>query len=1007
MKRFFVVIFGVVFIFLAALVFAPSFIDWGAYKDQAEQQFADKTGLEIDIKGGVGFSVLPSPRFFVEDVSITSPKESENTEVVTLERLDVNVALMPLFSSQINVESLSVVKPSVSLEMLESGKLNIMTDEIEQLLSHNNKVNNKPKSSAPQISLDKIRIKDGKFNYRDKKSRENIAIQNINLDLSAQSLLGPFKAQGSLFYDGNALNFDIKTNIYDSKSKVITPKVKLILQPSNTALQYDGILSFENGISLQGQTGLKIDDAVEVLGKYNIKSLPFKSGSIEVRGILTADSKSVSYKNLSIKYNGQTISGEGTAKFSPLSYKVKVRSSKDFDISRILQDGYSFKNIGFDIVAQGGANKISLDKFNIVLDGQEATVKGKYIGATKSKRAKLDLNLKSQTLNYDKLASHLPKSSSAKDNNLKNSISAMALPFDLGADLNIGEFIYQGKSVKSIDAKLKIAGNYMALEKFKVKDFGGAFIKISGDMKDIKNVSGITSYMDLSTNNVTKLAKFFDFDTSSWPKKLKKANIKVKASGAFDVMNITTNISAMDGEVIAKGDIKTPLLSPELSDLILQVKHKNMAQAIRILTSANIRDKNLSKPLDLYSKVSQIGAKYVLKDIKGNLSGASVTGQIEADMGSSIPEIKGKLDFGRIKLKSVMGSSSKSSKNKSSVRWSKETIDTTSLHAANIDLALSAQHITYGAWPLNKPKMRLTLKNGTLNIIDLSSGVFGGNMVLSSQVKTSKEARSPIYFESSSEFNNVDIGKLSKALVGAQMVKVSGKSNLNLNIKSSGVSPAALIYDLSGTGVVGGSDIVLDGVDVTRFVRALSDNSKPGDTIMGLWKGSTKGGQTEFETLDGAFVIKNGVVKINSMTLDGVKARIETVGTVDLPKWYLSTKHKMIIKGTDEVPSDVPPFEMSFKGPLDNPTQTFAKGLLNDYLGRKIQRKLNSLISKKLGLPSNDNNAPKQEPASGGNVAQESQNNVQQDSQHKVEEQPNIEDEAEKAIKGLLQNLLR
>lgn len=138
------------------------------------------------------------------------------------------------------------------------------------------------------------------------------------------------------------------------------------------------------------------------------------------------------------------------------------------------------------------------------------------------------------------------------------------------------------------------------------------------------------------------------------------------------------------------------------------------------------------------------------------------------------------------------------------------------------------------------------------------------------------------------------------------------------------------------------------------------------------------------------------------MDLDGVEAAIQTRGIIHLPNWTLATKHKIIVKGIDGVPSDVPPFEMSFSGSLDNPAQTFGQGLLQDYLNRKIQRKFNKLLSKKLGLPSNDNQEPEQQEQAPDGASSPTEP-VQQEEQNP----PELEDVAEEAIKDLLDGLLR
>tara|TARA_R110001592_G_scaffold79054_2_gene236737 strand:- start:7634 stop:10621 length:2988 start_codon:yes stop_codon:yes gene_type:complete len=995
MKRFLVIIFTVVFVCLAAVVFAPSFIDWSAYKDQAAQQVASQTGLKMDIKGGLGFSILPSPRFFIEDVSVASPEGSKNTTLVSLDRLDVNVSLMPLFQRQVKVTSLTVVKPVIALEMLENGKLNVMTEQLDSLLAGDADASQSTASDAQQISLDQIRIKDASFSYLDHKSGVETKVQNINLDLSAQSLTGPFKAQGSVFYNGHALSFDAQTSAYDAENKMITPKVKLILQPGDVGVQYEGVVSFADAVSLQGQTGIHVDDAVKALSDYNISAQGLSAGALDASGLLTADAKSLSYKNMTLTYNKQALTGDLMVTFAPLSYQFKLSSPSDLNIGAITKSGYGFEKGAINIDIAGNGEKTTFNKSSVQLDGQTFNLSGAYYTDNKSKRPKIDLSVASPKVDYDLLMSKMPKASSG--GTMKDSIAALAMPFDMNASVAIDELIWQKKKLSGIALKAKTSDNVVVLDSLSVKDFGGSSVKVSGDIQNVKNVSGITSYVDLNSPDIHKLGKWLAIDTAAWPKQLKNANVKVKSTGSYDAMDVTANIGAMGGEVIAKGGVKTPFATPALSDLVLQLKHKNMAEAVQILSSAVVTDKNLQKPLDFYTKISQSGARYKLEDIKGNLSGISVTGNLDADLGSSVPMIKGALAFGDIKLESVMAPASTSS---STARWSKEPINTSALQSVNADLTLSAQNITYGAWPLDKPKMHLSIKDGVLDITDLTSNVFGGTIALSSSIKTTKEPRSPLYFENSSAFKNVDIGKLSKALLGTQLLKISGDGNLDINLKSSGASPAALIYDLGGTGVVKGSDIILVGIDVTRFVRALSDESKPGDTVMGLWKGSTKGGQTNFERLDGAFVIKNGIVNISSMDLDGTQAKIETTGTVDLPKWYLTTQHTMTIKGTDDVPSDVPPFKMAFKGSLDNPAQTFGQGVLEDYLNRKVQRKINDLISKKLGLPTNDNKPPAgQQPATGQETPPSEQQQQQQ--------APTLEDAAEGAIKDVLKNLLR
>jgi|GEM_PF-1027923 len=1036
MKRFFAFAFSLLFLIIAAGIIVPSFIDWSAYKDQAAQAVREKTGLDMDIKGSVGFSIVPTPRFYVEQASLNKAEDVEKTSLISFERLEVNLELAPLFSKQVKVSSLTLVKPQITLEKLKNGKLNIMTPEIEALSKgskeeggDDNTAQIGTQTSAFDISLDEIQIKEGVFIYADQQAGTQTKIQNINLDLSAQSLTGPFEAQGSVFYEGRALNIDAKVGRYDLQNKLISPKVKLVLQPGDVTLDYDGVVSLEgeNGVSLQGQTKIYIGDISKTLAQFNIKpqQAGIKSGAFEAKGLLTADAKALSYKNIALNLNGQTLKADVNVGLSPLSYELSIGVPKDsqIDLAALLTKSYGFKKADMDIKIVGKKQKTTIKSASIKLDDMNVTLSGSY-EAPKNKRPQLSLNAKLTKLDYDKLIAKIPGSSSRTSQGKYDSPqgkNSVELPIDINLTASIDELIWQKKTLKGIKTKVKLAQNRVTVNSLTVQNIGGAKLKASGEVKDLTAFAGITAYLDLDSSNIKELAKWLDIDASTWPKNVKKANVKVKATGSAKALDITANIAFMDAKLIASGSINDPLNKPALNNLELQIKHKNMAQAVQLLSGAEVKDKNLQKPLDFYAKVSQNGQVYTLEEIKGDLSGISVEGNAKLDMSGKIPDVEADLDFGTVTLQSVVNKkasvsngSGKRAHTSGAQRWSKQAINTGAFHVANLDIDVSAKAINYGAWPLSAPKMTLKLKNGTLNISDLSASVFGGQVSSSSNVQVAKEDRAPLYFENKSAFKDVDLGKLSKALVGTEIVDISGTGSLDLNLKSSGVSPAALVYDLGGQGKVTGSDILLKGVDVAKFVRALSDDTKPGDTLVGIWKGSTKGGQTQFKTLDGAFTIQNGVVNISSMTLDGATAKVETKGQIDLPRWTLSTKHPMSVKSTDNEGAEVPSFEVSFKGPLDNPSQTFGQGLLQDYLQRKIQRKLDKLFgnSKKDESSANSAVEPNSNPEASGAETSPNQNsgsNISPAPQPAPPQDPEdvLKDVAEDALKGLLQDLLR
>ncbi len=812
MKRALSVIFIVIILGFGAIIIAPSFIDLNAYKSKAIDEVKQRTGLELNLNGKLDFSIFPAPRFIANDVSIASPEGSKNANLLSFDRLDVNIDLMPLFKGQLLVSSITLNKPVIALEMFKNGSLNILTKELQNI-----DTKSKDSGSEFDVSLDNIRIKNGSFSYFDHKAKTENTAQNINLDLSAKSLIGPFQAQGSMFYDGHALDFDFNSDIYDAANKVLPSRLDLKLSPLGVVIKYAGAMNFADGFSAQGQTTVKLENIAQL-------NLP-----LQIKGLLSVTEKNIDYKDFNMRLGDNEFGGALRLDITPFKYSLSLKSLSDIGLAQ-----------------------------------------------------------------YD--------------------------------------FLFDKASVK-----LNVAGdmNSMKIKNSSVK-MGGNIFKISGNVNHNKGLSGA---VNISVADIYALAKSLDIDLSSLPPSNKFAKITTNFSGSVDKMNISADVTALGAKI--------------------------------------------------YAKINQSGQKYLLKDINANMSGTSVKGQLDIDLGAKIPKIKGDLVFGDISINSVMhpqqsrsNKTQKPSNTKTAARWSKEHIDVAALHLLNADISLVANKIEYGAWSLLKPSLRLALNDGTLKISDLKAGVFGGTIAMNSNIITVAKPRQPIHVQSNIIVENADLGRLSKAMLGGtQLVEISGKGGLSMDIKSSGASPAALIHDLSGSGSINGYDLILDGVDVTRFARALSEDSRIGDSVLGLWDGASKGGQSAFDTLDGAFVINQGVVQINKMDLDGAASAIETRGNINLPNWTLATKHKITVKGSDVTPSDVPPFEVSFSGSLDNPAQTFGQGLLDDYLKRKIQRKLNKFLSDKLGTPSNDNQ----------NAAPN----------------PSAEDEIEDVIKGVLGDLLR
>lgn len=919
MKRFLAGMFALLFLIVAGLIIAPNFIDWNAYKGMAEEKIKQRAGLELNIKGNLAFVMLPSPRFVVEDVTVKAPEQKKYDIFLKFERLDVAVSLLSLTQRQLNITKMTIVKPTLALEKQEDGSFKFQTNQSQ------NQPSEKPAAPAMKIALDQITIKDGEVLYYDHSTNSETKIEKISVDLSAGKINGPYAAKGSLSVNNHALTFDAKTDAYNQENGIISPNITLTSKQHGATFQYSGAVKIDANPSLQGQIKAQLND---------------NTAPASIKGLITADAKTISLNDIDIKMQNQVITGALKVQINPLTYEASLKTGSN------------------------GSYKIT----------------GSYKDGA-GKRAKANVNITADEINFDDL-NNAPEN---KEANVAESLSALSLPLDLDVTLKTNKIIMQSKHFNAVNAAVKFSENAINISKLSVADFAGTAGQISAKINAINKAPTLKASVSLKSQNIKQTLQKLDIDTGALPEKLKNLTLKAELTGTLDTLDMKANINVIGAKIITKGKIIDPENKPKLEDIILQIKHENVSTLIFDVTGSPVTDQNFTKPLNLYTKLNQKGQNFNLSEVKGNISGLTVQGDLDIDTHGKVPNVKGDLKLGNMALDSIAQKKSKTSAD----RWSKEPMDVSALHAINADIKLSANIINYGSWPLQNPSLHLKLKDGNADITDLKAQIFGGSIDTTLKIQTSTKPRQPVYFDSASSFKNVDLGKLAKSLIGTQLVKLSGSGDLDMTLKSTGASVAALTHDLSGQGTVRGKAITLEGVDVAKFARALSGKSKPGDTVLGLWKGTTAGGNTQFETLTGDFTAKDGIVALNNINLDGPVVAIETNGTLNLPNWTLATKHNMIVKN-----SDVPPYEISYSGSLDNPTQTFGQGLINDYLKRKAQRKINDLISDKLGFPANDNNktpAPQQEP--------------QEQEQQKQPE--TVEDAAEEAIKSILDGLLR
>lgn len=718
-------------------------------------------------------------------------------------------------------------------------------------------------------------------------------------------------------------------------------------------------------------------------------------GKVEGRIDASFGSSSVSPKSGAVTYADPSVSFVAEGNIGQIDKALSV-----FAPNVDKKTAGMFKTAQFDLKGTVSPTSVSLKDSVLKLDQTSIGLGGRYTPSTNGGRDKAVIDLSVGDIDVDRLtgkkgntpsksanktSASSSSASSAKSGGLKEALKPLQefkIPVDLVFDISVQKARVNGMDISGVRLTGESAGNKLTLKNASVNNYQGATLSAKGVIVDRATLSGLDTTLGFKTKDIQGFAKTMNLDVSKLPSTLKSVDANVSLNGAIDSLTTDAKIKAMGGQLDVAGLVKDALGTPQMSDMRVGLKHPNLSQAIKVVAPDFKGNAGLSQAINFSTKASTVGKVINLSGVKATLGKTSFTGNVKVDQTGSKPSVSGKIQAGIIALDQLLGAksakksspkssgSSSSSSSSSKERWSKSTINVDWMNNMNVNLDLSANAINYGAWNFVKPSTTLKIQNGTLDVTGLKAGVFGGQATLNTKVKAPAQSGGALSLSMDSTMNGVSLEALAYALSKSKQLKSSGTVSFNFDVASNGASAYTLVNALNGKATLDGRDVILKGFDLNKMARGLAVEEKLADSVNSLVSGATRGGQTQFDTIKGDYKVEKGIVKINSMVMESDVSQIDSTGYVSLPEWNINTDHKITLK---EI-TDLEPFSVKIKGPLDNPSNTFGKNILEDYLGAKLKRKLAKELPDILGgdvsdtleglgiLPKAQKKIPTQEP---------------------------------------------
>ncbi|WP_416223173.1 AsmA family protein, partial [Tianweitania sp.] len=189
----------IVLVLTAALV-GPYFIDWTNYRAQFEAEASKILGRQVTVEGDASARLLPFPSVTFSDVHVAGTKPGETA--MTAETFSMDAELAPLMSGEFRIFDMRLVRPHLRVAVDQDGAIDWAVRPSTPFDPH-------------QISVEALTITDGQVDLVHGPSGLTHSMTGLNASLSARTLAGPWRMDGTMKLDGLASTLGISTGAVD------------------------------------------------------------------------------------------------------------------------------------------------------------------------------------------------------------------------------------------------------------------------------------------------------------------------------------------------------------------------------------------------------------------------------------------------------------------------------------------------------------------------------------------------------------------------------------------------------------------------------------------------------------------------------------------------------------------------------------------------------------------------------------------------------------------------
>ena len=333
MRKLLYIIVGIFVLLVLIIVAGPRLIDWKRFEPEIAQLVRDATGRELRIGGDIELRLVPAIELSARDLRLANPPGFESADMVSVEAVELRVALWPLLTRRVVVERFVITRPDVALAVDEVGRPNWLFEPTNPSEDKGEGDGGLPISD---LRLEDVRIVDGAVSYRNALSGQDVIGQGLEITASLPALDQTLEVEGHLTLNDEPVDLNASVAPLEAALEEGSGRVAFSLETTHVVALLDAAVQAEPLFGLDGDASIDIASVGELAAWLDV---PYEAdpGPLSLIAKFDSDGPRVALEELILE--GERLSAHAIASLDVGGEKTQLIvnvESNALDIDRYL-----------------------------------------------------------------------------------------------------------------------------------------------------------------------------------------------------------------------------------------------------------------------------------------------------------------------------------------------------------------------------------------------------------------------------------------------------------------------------------------------------------------------------------------------------------------------------------------------------------------------------------------------------------------------------------------------